>query len=138
MVDLNDTTTKRVLVVDDDPELQQLVAVLLGRVGMSAIPAHSARAAAQALRQTPLPDLIVLDLMLPDVNGVEFLRQMRARDAYHALPVLVLSAIAAPAHIREALDAGADRYITKPYLANSLIGAVQDLLKNGRRARDLA
>ena len=70
---------KRILVVDDDPELLQLVRVLLARINVESIMAENAATAAQVLRSEPLPDLVILDMMLPDVSGVEFLRQMRAK-----------------------------------------------------------
>ncbi len=71
--------------------------------------------------------------MLPDVSGIEFLRQMRAKSEYDDVPVLVLSALIDPEKIRAALDAGADRYLTKPYIANNLLTVVQDMLRTGRR-----
>ncbi|MEO8395630.1 MAG: response regulator, partial [Chloroflexota bacterium] len=104
---------KRILVVDDDPELLQLVRVLLSRIGVEAIMAENAATAAHVLRSEPLPDLVILDMMLPDVSGVEFLRQMRAKTIYDELPVLILSALIDPERIRVALEAGADRYLTK-------------------------
>ncbi len=125
---------KRILVVDDDPELLQLVRVLLARIHIeNVITAESAAAAAAALRTPPLPDVVILDLMLPDISGVEFLRQMRSKPAFDSVPVLVLSAIIDPDHIRQALDAGADRYLTKPYIANNLLTVVQEILRTGRR-----
>jgi DNA-binding response OmpR family regulator len=124
---------KRILVVDDDPELLQLVRVLLSRIGVEVITVENATQAAQMLRTPPLPDLLILDLMLPDVSGVEFLGQMRAKAAFDGIPVLVLSALIDPDHIRQALDAGADRYLTKPYIANNLITVVQEILRTGRR-----
>jgi DNA-binding response OmpR family regulator len=123
----------RVLVVDDDREILSLVNMLLARVGMEVFTAETAAEAAQVLRQQPLPDLVILDLMLPDVSGLELLRQMRAKDVFDGLPVVILSALADPKEIREGLDVGADRYVTKPYIANNLINVVQDLLRNGRR-----
>lgn len=126
---------KRILVVDDDPELQQLVRVLLARINIeNVVTADSATAAAQSLRTPPLPDLVILDLMLPDISGIEFLRQMRSKVAFDRVPVLVLSALIDPDHIRQALDAGADRYLTKPYIANNLLTVVQEILRTGRRA----
>mgnify|MGYP001241908199 CR=1 FL=1 len=122
----------RVLVVDDDPALQKLVATLLQRAGMDSIGALTASSAAEVLKQRPLPNVIVLDMMLPDTSGVEFLRQMRTKEMFDALPVVVLSALADPDQIREALNAGADRYLTKPYIVNNLISTVQDLVRNGR------
>jgi len=124
---------RRILVVDDDPELLQLVRVLLARIGVEAIMAENATDAAQELRSGSLPDLVILDMMLPDVSGVEFLRQMRAKSTYDQLPVLILSALIDPERIRAALDAGADRYLTKPYIANNLLTVVQDMLRTGRR-----
>ncbi len=123
----------RILVVDDDPALQKLISVLLTRAGMEAVPAGNAAEAVQILRAGPLPQVVVLDLMLPDVSGMEFLKQMRAKQTFDHLPVLILSALADPDQIREGLASGADRYLTKPYLANNLISTIQDLLRTGRR-----
>jgi two-component system phosphate regulon response regulator PhoB len=125
----------RVLVVDDDPSLQKLVVLLIERAGMEAISALNATEAAQALRVPPLPDVMILDLMLPEISGIDFLRQMRAKTVFDSLPVIILSALADPAQIKEGLDAGADRYLTKPYLANNLIKTVHEVLKNGRTKR---
>lgn len=125
---------KRILVVDDDRDLQQLIRLLLEHIGIEAIPALTAASAAQILRTTkPLPDLVILDMMLPDVSGIELLRQMRAKEVFDNLPILILSALADPNQIREGLNAGADRYITKPYIASNLTTVVQELLRTGRR-----
>lgn len=123
----------RVLVVDDDNALQKLVTVLLGHAGIEVISAENASSAAEVLKSPPLPELMVLDMMLPDVSGLEFLRQVRAKETFNNLPILILSALADPDQIRDGLQAGADRYLTKPYLANNLLMTVQDLLRNGRR-----
>lgn len=126
---------RRVLAVDDDVELLELVITLLKRVNIETIGVENAIQAAQALRQPPLPDLLILDLMLPDISGIDFLKQMRSKTIFDSLPVLVLSAMAEPQEIRAALDAGADRYLTKPYLANNLLSVVQEMLRTGRRVR---
>jgi two-component system phosphate regulon response regulator PhoB len=123
----------RILVVDDDMALQKLVTVLLQHAGMEVISSENAATAAQVLKAPPLPDLMILDLMLPDVSGLEFLRQVRAKDFFDNLPILILSALADPDQIRNGLQLGADRYLTKPYLANNLVSTVQDLLRIGRR-----
>jgi len=124
-----------VLVVDDDPELCELVHLLLNRIGVKTTSAYTATTAAKILKADLLPDLMILDLMLPDVDGLAFLAQVRARTKFDNLPVLVLSATVDPDLIKQALDAGADRYLTKPYLANNLVSAVQDLARSGRRIR---
>jgi DNA-binding response OmpR family regulator len=126
---------KRVLVVDDDQELLNLIRVLLSRLGVDVTTAQTAAAAAQLLKNPPLPDLLILDLMLPDVSGVDLLKQMRTKSMFDSLPVLVLSALIDPSQIREALDAGADRYLTKPYIANNLISVAGEMLRTGRRTR---
>ena len=100
---------------------------------MEYIGALTATEGAQVLRQNPLPEGVVLDLMLPDVNGLELLRQIRSKRAFDALPVVILSALADPDTIRKGLDLGADRYITKPYLANNLISTLVEVLRTGRR-----
>jgi two-component system phosphate regulon response regulator PhoB len=120
-------------VVDDDPELQEMVRVLLSHIGVESIPAESANAAARVLRTPPLPNLVLLDLMLPDVSGLELLRQMRAKSMFENLPIVILSALADPEQIREGLNAGADRYITKPYIASNLTKVVQEVMRTGRR-----
>jgi DNA-binding response OmpR family regulator len=128
--------TTRVLVVDDDKELLGLVNVLLSRVGIEVITAETATDAARILRTPPLPDLLILDMMLPDISGMELLRQMRAKEMFKDLPVLILSALADPNQIREGLESGADRYLTKPYVAHNLTGTVQELLRTGRRRQE--
>lgn len=125
----------RILVVDDEEPVLHLVELLLRRVGYTPILAHNAKEAADILKQKPLPDLMILDLMMPGISGIELLRQMRSRDVFDNLPVVILSALADPDQIREGLSAGADRYLTKPYLANNLVSTVQDVLRTGRLKR---
>jgi DNA-binding response OmpR family regulator len=127
------TEKPRILVIDDDPNLQDLVLSLFNRAGLETIPALTAGEGANVLRQKPLPDCVLLDLMLPDVSGLELLRQIRSKPAFDDLPIIILSALADPETIRKGLDMGADRYLTKPYLANNLTKTVFDLLKTGRR-----
>jgi DNA-binding response OmpR family regulator len=124
---------KRVLVIDDDPELQQLVRILLSRQSMEVATADTVASGVRALATPPLPDIVLLDLMLPDESGIDFLKQVRARTAFDSMPIIVLSALVDPKQIKEALDAGADRYLTKPYIANNLVSYVTDVLRTGRR-----
>ncbi len=129
---MDDANKPRVLVVDDDPALQKLVTTLLQRAGIDSVGALTAATAAEVLKERPLPSVIILDMMLPDTSGIEFLKQMRSKDIFTDVPVVILSALADPDQIREALNSGADRYLTKPYIVNNLISTVQDLIRNGR------
>ena len=122
----------RILVIDDDPSLQELVTQLLNHTGFEIISALTAADGAAALRKQPLPDCVLLDLMLPDVSGLELLRQIRGKAAFDALPIIILSTLADPETIRKGLELGADRYITKPYLANNLTKMLLETLKAGR------
>ena len=121
-----------VLVVDDDPDLLRLVSLLLARINVDVQTAQSATIAAQYLTER-LPDLMILDLMMPEISGLDFLRQLRGHRAYETLPVLVLSALIDPEQIRIALSEGADRYLTKPYITHNLLSVVQEMLQSGRR-----
>jgi two-component system phosphate regulon response regulator PhoB len=129
---VNSDARPLILVVDDDPSILRLVQTMLTRAGMDAVMADTAMKAAQALKSKPMPNLMILDMMLPDVSGIDFLRQMRAKEIFDPLPVLILSALADPQQIRDGLSAGADRYLTKPYLANNLVSTVNEMLKTGR------
>jgi len=124
---------KYVLVVEDEQGMQNLVRVMLGRAGMDTVQCFNVESAVNVLRTQPLPELVLLDLMLPDVSGIELLRQMRAKDYFDSVPIIILSAIADPNKIREALTLGADRYVIKTAISHSLIRTVQDVLKSGRR-----
>jgi DNA-binding response OmpR family regulator len=124
---------KYVLVVEDEQGMQNLVRIMLGRIGLETVQCFNVESAVQVLRTQPLPELVLLDLMLPDINGLELLRQMRAKDFFDGVPVIILSAIADPDKIREALNLGADRYVIKTAISHSLARTVQDVLKVGRR-----
>lgn len=128
--------SRRVIVVDDDPDILNLVSILLQRLGVQVSTFANGRGAIRYLAQET-PDLVVLDLMLPDVDGMDILRQIRARTRFEDVPVLVLSAKADPDTIRTALDSGADSYVTKLYITNSLLDRVRLLLTHGRRSRSL-
>jgi DNA-binding response OmpR family regulator len=129
-----DNSVPKILVVDDDHEILKLIAMLLRRIGAEAWTFPDGQSALQRLSQT-VPDLIILDLMLPDVDGLQILQQVRAQDQFRQVPVLILSAKADPDTIRKGLDLGADGYITKPYIANTLIDKVRLMLQSERYGR---
>jgi CheY-like chemotaxis protein len=124
---------KRVLIVEDEPEMQDLMRSLLERVGLEVASAYDVATAVQVLRGKPLPDLVLLDLMLPEISGMELLRQIRGKDVFDELPVIIVSALADPDQIRKGFELGADRYVTKPAIAHNLVKTVQEVLRAGRR-----
>lgn len=122
----------RVLIVDDETELLKLVGLLLKRINVDSVPVSDGASALNWLEKSNRADLVILDLMMPGIDGMEVLRRIRTRKEMDAMPVLILSAKADPTTIRSALDSGADGYITKTYLATSLVPRVQTLLNSGR------
>jgi two-component system KDP operon response regulator KdpE len=115
----------RILVVDDEPNILATVAPLLRGRGYEVISAMSGRAALDAFDREK-PDLLVLDLGLPDLNGIEVCRQIRQTSS---APILVLSARGAEGDKVKALDAGADDYVTKPFGAEELLARIRVALR---------
>ena len=115
----------RILIVDDEPNIIGTVAPLLRARGYDVLSAMSGRAALEAVERDK-PDLIVLDLGLPDIDGVEVCRQVRQT---LSVPILVLSARGAEGDKVRALDAGADDYVTKPFGAEELLARIRASLR---------
>jgi two-component system KDP operon response regulator KdpE len=111
----------KVLLVDDDATLRRTLGIGLRAAGHEVLIAADGRTALQALREDR-PDMVVLDLGLPDLSGVEVLRQLRG---WSTVPVVVLSARAESSEKVEALDLGADDYVTKPFGMEELLARVR-------------
>ncbi len=122
----------RILIVDDDADLVKLLALLLKRINAECAAAKDGRSGLEAIKAQH-PDLVVLDLMLPDIDGFEVLRQVRAQRDSDRTPVLILSAKSDPITIRQGLENGADGYVTKPYNMRSLLDKVNALLHTPRK-----
>ena len=117
----------KILVVDDEPPIRKLLRVGLSTQGYSVFEAANAWAAIEQVRSTQ-PDLIVLDLGLPDLSGHDLLR--RWRDEGLALPVVILSSRTDEGGIVQALELGADDYITKPFGMNELVARIRVALRH--------
>ena len=117
----------RVLVIDDEPAIRKLLRVGLTAHGYQTIEASSGKMALELLNEQP-PDLIVLDLGLPDMQGHELLRMMRARN--DRVPIVVLSSRDDEAGKVQALDSGADDYVTKPFGMDELLGRIRAALRH--------
>lgn len=131
MTDFTDAS-RRILIIDDDQALQNLVVMMLNRVGLQAWVADTAVEGMEILRTEDF-GLLILDLMLPDIDGFEVLGRLRKDQRYEQMPILILSARAETEAISRGFDLGADGYLTKPYLPNSLTERVRTLLTQGRR-----
>src|SRR3954465_3213592 len=122
------TSPVRILVVDDEPPIRKLLRTGLGTQGYDVIEAANGREAqAKALAQ-PTPDLIILDLGLPDIAGHELLRAWR--DQGSDVPIVILSSRTHGAGIGGALDLGADDYVTKPFGALELVARIRVALRH--------
>lgn len=114
-----------ILVVDDDPKIVHLVRTYLQREGHRVTAAHDGRSALASMALDP-PALVVLDLMLPEVDGISVLRAIRRRDA---TPVVVLSARGTARDRVEGLEEGADDYVPKPFSPAELVLRIRRLLR---------
>jgi len=119
---------KRVLCIEDHPEMIELIRVILGRKGFAVTGAAGGREGLQALEGDP-PDLVLLDLMMPDIDGWEVYRQMRASDRLKEVPVIAVTAKAQEIDRVLGLHiAGMDDFITKPFGPDELISSVERVL----------
>ena len=116
----------RVLVVDDEPPIRKLLRMGLTAQGYQTLEASNGKAALELLGQAP--DLIILDLGLPDAQGLELLRTIRARN--ESVPIVVLSSRGDEAGKVQALDLGADDYVTKPFGMDELLARMRAALRH--------
>ena len=117
-----------VLVVDDDPVIQKLLQVNFELEGYKVITASDG-VEGLARAQADHPDAIILDIMMPRMNGLEVARALKADPSTDAIPVLLLSAKAQASDVAIGMEIGADDYITKPFDPAELLERVGDLLK---------
>ena len=123
----------RVLVVEDDPDIAQLVAHYLEKAGFAAEITSSGREALASIAAQP-PDVLVLDLMLPQVDGLEVCRTIRGNDATAGVPIIMLTARAEESDRIVGLEIGADDYLAKPFSPGELVARVRALLRRVSRS----
>jgi two-component system, OmpR family, response regulator RpaA len=122
----------RILVIDDDPAISELVAVNLEMAGYDVSQAEDG-VKGQALALQLLPDLIMLDLMLPKVDGFTVCQRLRRDDRTSEIPVLMLTALGQTQDKVEGFNAGADDYLTKPFEVEELLARIRALLRRTDR-----
>jgi CheY-like chemotaxis protein len=119
-----------ILLVEDDPDQAALGALRLTMAGYQVRGVDRAKALSKYLREEARPDLMLLDVMLPDGNGFDILAQLRGRPEFSTLPIVMLTMKAELVHIRNGLALGADGYITKPYSKTQLAEVIGHVLKH--------
>ncbi|MGH8687771.1 MAG: phosphate regulon transcriptional regulator PhoB [Burkholderiales bacterium] len=120
-----------ILLVEDEPAIQELIAVNLEHAGHHVIRTKDAESALGVVRNA-LPDLLLIDWMLPGMSGVALARQMRQEDRTRAIPIILLTARGTETDKVAGLEAGADDYVTKPFSPRELLARIKAVLR--RRA----
>ena len=128
------TPAARVLVVEDEPRIRDLVALHLGLEGLEVVPIGDGQEALRLSREVQF-DLMVLDLMLPGLDGVTLCRAIRREKLNGDVPILMLTARREESDKVLGLDSGADDYLTKPFGVRELVARVRALLRRPRRSR---
>ena len=116
-----------VLVIDDEPETAEMIAVMIRLTGNEAILSHGGTSAITQIAKEN-PDVIILDVMMPELSGLYLLRYIRRDPRLEHIPVIVVSALSRPEDIQKGMQAGAEAYLTKPVAYRDLIAAVQKII----------
>jgi len=133
----------RVLVVDDDPMVTRLVRINLEMEDFEVLEVWDGRAALEVLQGNP-PELLLLDIMMPQMDGWEILRRLRSDPEFNNLPIVLLTARVQDMDVARGWRMGADGYITKPFNPVELAGALRDVLaatleeREARRRREIS
>ena len=124
---------KRVLIVDDEPNIVQALEFLLQRSGLAVQVAHDGGEALRMIEEG-MPDLVVLDVMLPVMNGYDLCQRVRERENLRHIKIVMLSAKGYDAEVNKGMALGADLYVTKPFSTRELVTKVEQLLLRTRAA----
>ncbi len=125
----------KILVVEDEPAIQELIAFNLKSAGHEVLRADNAEKAMQMINEM-LPDLVLLDWMLPQMSGIEFANILRRKERTKTIPIIMLTARIEENDKIQGLDVGADDYITKPFSPRELVARIKAVLR--RRTPELS
>lgn len=124
--------TAQIMVVDDDDRVLELLGIMLERAGFKVLKIQSASEALATL-QTSIPDLFIIDVMMPGVDGIELCRRLRSLPQTAEAPIIILSARSDPESVAKGIRAGANDYLSKPVLAHDLVVSIRKFLTpNGK------
>lgn len=129
--------TRRILVVDDELHIRRLVEVNLVREGYEIEQAENGEIALAKVKQNP-PDMIILDWMMPGIDGMEVLRQLQADPHYQNIPIIMLTAKAQDADVFKGWASGVSAYLTKPFNPRELLVFVDRIFQSIDRGEDLS
>jgi len=125
-----------ILVVDDNPDSITILQSILETRGYGVLIANSGMEALQVVQGTPLPDLVLLDVMMPEMNGLEVLQKLKESHATTKIPVILVTAKTHDEDVLSGYQYGADYYITKPFTAKQLLYGIDLVLGKGGAARE--
>jgi two-component system phosphate regulon response regulator PhoB len=120
--------TQKILVVEDEPSIAELISINLTHAGFQVDKAMQTELALSMMKDV-LPDLLILDWMLPGKSGVQFAKELRTNERTRGLPILMLTAKSEESDKVLGLDSGADDYVTKPFSPKELVARVKALLR---------
>jgi CheY-like chemotaxis protein len=125
-----------ILVVDDNPDSITILQSILETRGYRVVVAESGPAALQKIQEEPRPDLVLLDVMMPEMNGLEVLQNIKETHATARLPVILVTAKTHDEDVLSGYQYGADYYITKPFTAKQLLYGIDLVLGKGGAPRE--
>jgi DNA-binding response OmpR family regulator len=120
----------RVMIVEDEPEIRLFVGMMLRTEGYEVLEAEDGPAALSLLEKGPKPEIVLLDVMMPGLNGWQVYEQMQLRDEWSQIPVLLLTALAQRSDVERAVQLGVDGYLTKPFEPADLIVKIEETLRH--------
>ena len=129
--------TERILLIDDDPDIVRFVTMNLELEGYEVTSATSGREGLEAAASRP-PDLVLLDVMMSDIDGLEVLSRLQASPATVHVAVILLTARAHAADRVRGLELGADDYVTKPFDIEELVARIGSVIRRSKAMRDLS
>ncbi|MBZ5593230.1 MAG: response regulator [Acidobacteriia bacterium] len=126
----------RILLVEDDEMSRELLSRRLKKLGYTVFAAVNGLDGFHAAR-AEIPDVILMDLCMPELDGISAIRKLRADDTTSAIPIIALTALASPSDVQKAIDAGCNQYETKPVHMDRLAGKINAVLTADRRPAEL-